>query len=227
MKRPLFGFRTVLALGLLALLATAGGVLWWKHTEREREIRRLRQAIEHLTASYPIARLVVDDQQTDESGATLTSLRLSLVDEQGRRKGGPGAVELAGRRVYFEALLIVFDDPLVESGQRRAMAFPTRLYTESIPPSDGYALQVLDDRGVPSLYERSEAPPGGLSLSAYRDVLRRFWELANDPAQASSYGIDVLQGQAVFTEYEVGRFYTIFVEADGGLTIRPELHWLE
>ncbi len=107
------------------------------------------------------------------------------------------------------------------------MAFPTRLFTEAVSPSEGYPLSPLDDRGVPQLYDRVQPPAGGLSLREYRDVLRRFWELANAPDEAAEYGIQVVQGQAVFTEYEVGRFYSIFVEADGGLTIRPELHWLE
>ena len=74
---------------------------------------------------------------------------------------------------------------------------------------------------------RRRVPPGGLTLAQYREVLHRFWELANRPAEAAKYGIDVAQGQAVFTEYQVGRYYAIYVEADGGLTIRPELLWLE
>lgn len=228
MKRPLLGFRAVLALGLVALVAAGGGVLWWKYTEREREIQRLRQAIQHLNASYPIARLAVASQRPLDDGEITTDVVVWFLDEEGRRVGERRKFELAGKRVYFEALLIVFESPLVESGERRAMAFPTRLFSEEVPPRDGHALEVLDERGVPVAYDRAELPADpGLSLSEYRDVLRRFWELANDPDEAKAYGIDVLQGQAVFTEYEVGRFYSIFVEADGGLTIRPELHWLE
>ena len=228
MKRPLLGFRGVLALALVALIVGVGGLWWWKSTELEREIVRLRQAVEHLTASYPIARLVVTEQFTSSAGSTRTLLRLWFVDDEGRRLGGPGEVSLTGKKVYFEALLITFEDPLVASGERRAMAFPTRLFTEATSPDRGFALEGLDERGVPTIYERG-APPAssGLSPQAFREVLRRFWELANDPDEAAAYGIDVLQGQAVFTEYEIGRYYSIFVEADGGLTIRPELHWIE
>lgn len=227
MKRSILGFRSVLALALIFALGIAGAVLWWKFTEREREIERLRQAIEHLTASYPVARLVVAGRDEIDPGRIATDVRVWFVDDQGRRVGDRQEVVLEGERVYFEALLIVFDDPLVESGHRRALAFPTRLFTEAVPPDEGHALHFLDDRGVPVAYDRTTPLPGGLPLPQYRDVLRRFWELANDPAEAADYGIDVLQGQAVFTEYEIGRIYSIFVEADGGLTIRPELHWLD
>ncbi len=129
MKRPLFGFRATLALLLFAAVAGVGGVFWWKYTEKEREIGRLRQAIEHLTASYPIARLVVTGQEqappaaattggapTATAAATTTPtthVRLWLVDDDGRRLDEAHETSLAGRRVYFEALLIVFDDPLV------------------------------------------------------------------------------------------------------------------
>ena len=34
-------FRAVLALLLVVALAVTGGMLWWKHTEREREITQL------------------------------------------------------------------------------------------------------------------------------------------------------------------------------------------
>jgi hypothetical protein len=226
-KPPRFGFRGTLALLLVAALAITGGLLWWWQTAQEREIERLRKAIEHLTASYPIARLVVVAQQELPDGLTRTTVRVWFIDEQGRRRGEPQEASLAGRRVYFEALLVVFQDPLVEAGQRRAMAFPTRLFTEEVPPSDGTLLDLLDERGVPLPYDRPDSPPGGLALSEYREILRRFWELANHPAAATRYGIQVLQGQAVFTEYQIGRYYSIHVEADGGLTIRPELLWLE
>lgn len=228
MKRSLLGFRGVLALVLVALVVGVAGLWWWKSTELEREIVRLRQAVEHLTASYPIVRVVVTEQSVSATGSTQTLLRLWFVDEQGRRLGGPGEVSLVGEKVYFEALVIAFADPLVASGERRAMAFPTRLFTEATPPERGFALEALDERGVPTIYERGLPPStSGLSAQAFREVLRRFWELANAPDEAAAYGIDVLQGQAVFTEYEVGRYYSIFVEADGGLTIRPELHWIE
>jgi hypothetical protein len=226
MKRPLIGFRGILALLLVAGLAAVGVWLWWQHTERQREIERLRQAIGNLVASYPVAQLVVIDQQEAPTGVTRTNVRLWFVDDQGRHKGEAHEAVLAGRRVYFEALLITFDDPLVESGERRSMAFPTRLFTEEVPPGDGHSLDVLDEQGVPYPYDRPEPPPGGLTLAQYRGVMHRFWELANRPAEAAAYGIDVLQGQAVFTDYQVGRVYSIFVEADGGLTIRPELLWL-
>lgn len=227
MKRPRIGFRTGLVLTAIVVLGIVGGVLWWKQTEREREIARLRQAIRHLTASYPIARLVVLDRQVDPPAEGVTRVRLSLVDEEGRRRGEPTEATLPGTRIYFEALMVVFEDVLVERGERRAMAFPTRLFSDAVSPRRGVDLDVLDERGVPVAYDRGEATGDGLSPEDYRRVLRRFWELANDPAEAERYGIRVLQGEAVFTEYEVGRYYQIFVEADGGLTIRPELHWLE
>lgn len=227
MGRSIIGFRGGLGITLVVLLAAAVGYFWWSYTEKEREIARLRQAIEHLTASYPIARLVVVGQDEELPGEPTTHVRVTFLDDRGRRRGDPVEATLDGARVYFEALLVIFEDPLVQTGERRAMAFPTRLFTDVVPPREGRELSVLDERGVPVLYDRPEAPPGGLPLPEYRDVLRRFWDLANDPSEAAEYGIRVLQGQAVFTEYEIGRYYQIFVEADGGLVIRPELHWLE
>jgi hypothetical protein len=208
------------------ILAGVAAVVWWEYTEREREIARLRQAIDNLKASYPVARVVVVGQLETENGETASRVRVVFLDDEGRRRGDPVEATLAGTRVYFEALMLIFDDPLVEAGERRAMAFPTRLFTEEVPPRDGVGLSVLNDQGVPITYARDEAP-GELAHGEYRDVLERFWELANDPDQASTYGISVLQGEAVFTDYQVGRYYQIFVEADGGLTIRPEFHWID
>jgi hypothetical protein len=225
-SRPLLGFRAVLAIAVVLILLGVGAVVWWEYTEQEREIARLREAIGNLTASYPIARVVVLGQMEIDTGETVSNVRVVFLDEEGRRHGEPVEAALAGTRVYFEALLLIFGDQLVESGEQRAMAFPTRVFTEEVPPREGVELSVLNDRGVPVSYAQDE-PPGDLSAGEYREVLQRFWELANDPDQASALGISVLQGEAVFTEYQVGRYYQVFVEADGGLTIRPEFHWVD
>ena len=80
---------------------------------------------------------------------------------------------------------------------------------------------------MPTIYDRPERTPEDLSPATYRKILQRFWHYANHPDQAGRYGIKVLQGEAVFTEYQVKRYYSVFVEADGGLSIRPELIWWE
>lgn len=227
MKRRLVGFRATLAIAVLAIVALAGTIAWWNFRAQQREIARLRSAIRNLTASYPIARLVVLDQTADAEGPVQTRVRVVFVDDQGRRCGEPIEATLEGSRIYFEALLLIFKDPLVERGERRSMAFPTRLFSEAIAPEDGVALSILDKRGVPTIYAQPARTPEDLSPAAYEKILGRFWYYANHPDQAAGYGIDVLQGQAVFTEYQVKRYYSVFVEADGGLTIRPELIWWE
>ncbi|KPL07880.1 hypothetical protein AMJ85_09245 [candidate division BRC1 bacterium SM23_51] len=227
MKRRLPGFRATLAIAALVLVALAGTIIWWNLRAQRREIARLRSAIRNLTASYPIARLVVLDQTADAEGRARTRVRLVFVDDQGRRCGDPIEATLEGSRIYFEALLMIFKDPLVERGERRSMAFPTRLFSEAIAPERGVALSVLDENGVPTIYDRPERTPEDLSPATYRKILQRFWHYANHPDQAGRYGIKVLQGEAVFTEYQVKRYYSVFVEADGGLSIRPELIWWE
>jgi hypothetical protein len=227
MKRQWIGWRTILAAA--AVLAGTGGgfYLWWNHHAQQREIARLRTAIQNLTASYPIARIVVLEQTADTEGSTQTHVRLIFVDEQGRRRGDPVETTLAGKRIYFEALLMIFGDEFVARGEKRTIAFPTRLYSEKVAPDEGTTLSILNDQGVPVIYDTPERKPDDLSDAAYRKILERFWYYANHPGQAEDYGIDVLQGEAVFTEYQVRRFYTIFVEADGGLHIRAELAWWE
>jgi len=209
------------------IVVGVGTVVWWNFHAKQREIARLRSAIRNLTASYPIARLVVLEQNTDPEGRTQTRVRVLFVDDQGRRCGQPVETALQGTRIYFEALVMIFKDPLVEGGKRRSMAFPTRLFSEAVAPKRGFALSVLDEQGIPTIYASPTRTPGDLSPATYKKILQRFWHYANHPDQAARYGIDVLQGQAVFTDYQVKRYYTVFIEADAGLTIRPEFVWLE
>jgi hypothetical protein len=227
MKRRILGWKSTAAIGV-ALAAFVGGSLIWLNIHgKEREIARLRAAIENLTASYPIAHLLVLNQSTDEDGGTRTRVRVIFVDDQGRRTGEPVEAVLAGTRIRFEALLMIFEDPLVERGERRTMAFPTRIYSESVAPDKGVELAALDPEGVPTVFAPRNRSPRELAPAEYKKILARFWYYANHPDEAAEFGIDVQQGQAVFTEYDVKRYYTVYVETDAGLTIRPELIWWE
>ena len=220
-------WRTTLVAAAIAACAAGAFLIWWRGHAHRREIAQLRAAIQNLTASYPIARIVVLDQTTDVGGAAKTRVRVVFVDDQGRRCGKPIEATLDGKRIYFEALVMIFGDALVERGKKRSMAFPTRLFSEKIAPEAGVALNVLDARGIPIIYDTPDRKPAALSDKEWRRILRRFWHYANHPDQAAEFGIRVLQGEAVFTDYQVKRFYTVFVEADAGLTIRPELVWWE
>lgn len=226
MKQRKLGFGRKIVLGLVVVAAGAGSIFWWKQTAQEREIKRLRQAIENLTATYPIARLVVEKETTDEAGVTRAHLRVTLVDDEGRECGAPTEAVIEGKRIYFEALVITFDERLVGEGKARAMAFPTRLFSERVAPEDGVALDVLNDEGVPILYDSHERDSGSLTADQYRRILKRFWYYANHVNEAESLGIKVIQGKAVFTKYELRRYYSVYMQANGSLDIVPEKFWL-
>jgi len=227
MARALFGVRAKAALVGALITVSLGAYTWWQYGATQREMALLRTAIQNLKSTYPLARIVVVDQTTVSGDQTKTRVRVVFVNEEGQRRGAPIETTLDGSMVYFEALLMIFHDPLVEKGERKTLAFPTRLFTEEVPPIKGEELDVLDEQGVPVVYEQPEDKLEGVTAETYRQILRRFWYYANHPEEADRYGIKVLQGQAVFTNYQLKRFYTISVEADGGLLISPEDFWLE
>jgi hypothetical protein len=227
MARSMMSLRAKAAILASVVVASLGTYTWWQYSSTQREMQQLRTAVRNLEETYPIARIVVVEQVTSSGDQTQTHVRLTFVNSEGQRRGEPVEATLNGSRIYFEALLMIFQDRLVELGERRTMAFPTRLFTEVVPPKEGVRLSVLDEEDVPVIYEKPEDKLADVPLTQYRDVLRRFWKYANEPEEAARYGIKVLQGQAVFTDYQIRRYYTIRVKSNGGMEIVPENFWLD
>lgn len=177
------------------------------------EIERLELALKYLKVERRVARLIVLDQAKDANGAVRTKVRFEEVDAQGQPLGTPLEAEVAGEQLYVDALVVKFDDVLVEQGDAlrgASLVLFRRLFGERQAPVDGVAL----DRGGarPAAYG-GEGPMAALE----RTLWGEFWEIADDPQRGRDLGIRSAQGEAPSRRVKKGEVYRLTVRAAGGL----------
>jgi hypothetical protein len=183
--------------------------------ELEKRRKELEGIVARLKHTVRRAQIVVLDQQTDAWGAPRTTFRFTEIDAEGNPVGRSRDLTVAGEEVYFDALVIKFEDRYVEAGEAlrgKSLLLFRRVFTNRMKPEDGLA---LDARGsAPEVYAAREAP------SAFeRELWRRFWELSENPAQARAQGVRVLQGEAVYRRFQKDRVYLIEQRATGEVSI--------
>ena len=223
--------------GLVFVAAAAGGVyladrlvlepgraMQRQLAERDAQIRDLTARNQALEAAVRLlrhterrARLVVLDQSPGPEGHQRTRVRFTELDSQGDPVGEPRELTLDGDEVYVDTLVVKFEDDFVTAGDAlkgKALLLFRRIFTDRKRPAEG---EVLDKEGqIPQSYAAERAP-----TAFERELLARFWELANDPEEAKKRGVRALHGEAVSARLRKDRVYSITLRSTGELTIQP------
>ena len=178
----------------------------------DQERRQLQEYARRLGAERRVAQVDVVRQRVNERGQTISTLLWQEIGRDGLL-GSPQALEVIGRQVYFEALVIKFKSQFVGEGdpQRGAsVALFRRIFGESQIPESA---QELDRTTQPPLRADEE------TLAFYQEIWRRFWEIVDDPALADRYGVRVAQCEAPAVQIAAGQTWEVTLDADGGLNL--------
>ena len=183
----------------------------------EAECVELRGFVERLTSETRVADVRVLASHPDPEGVPLSTVEFAerLADGRAPRSR---VFAVRGREVYFDALVIRFDEDRVKVGDPlcgKSLHLFRRAFGSAQEPRDGPLLASQRPDGVPDAY-RSGAAPSDFE----RRLWQRFWHWAAHPDEAAREGVRVAQIEAVGIRPEVGASYRIALEHDGGLTIR-------
>ncbi|HYG77246.1 MAG TPA: hypothetical protein VEK08_19735 [Planctomycetota bacterium] len=216
-------------IGLFILLCIgfgAGGVYlaeklyWGPMREQARLVANLKLIVEQLTKDVRMAEVAVLSQTPER-----TKFKFVEVNEKGDAIGEPVVIDVEGEEVYFDMLVIKFEEPfkplneslkdkeLSEQFMNKSIILFRRVFSSKQKPEDGY---VLDKPGQ---------TPGGYGSKAASDVEQKlwqeFWELANDPKLAKERGVRAAHGQAVYTKLKKDKYYVLEKRVSGEATIKP------
>jgi hypothetical protein len=203
--------------------------------ERERrienqrlEIARLQERVQQLEIAlklsktdHRLATLEVLSQEPaqDDPGQTLTRVRFQELDLAGNALGEARTLEVSGKLLYVETLVIKFADEYVERGDAlrgTSVCFFRRLFGDQQKPEEGTSLDPAG--GLPRAYASDDG--SDTAVSALRtELFQRFWDYANEPAVAETLGVRALHGEAPFIEARAGKTYVLELRAAGGLSI--------
>jgi len=212
---------------LLAVSAGSGGIYladkmyWGPMREQQRLVANLKAIVEQLTKDVRIAEVDVISQTPER-----TKFKFVEVSEKGDTIGDPKVFDIEGDEVYFDSLVIKFEEPfsalqeaqlkqkdLADQFVNKSIIFFRRVFGSKQKPEDGFA---LDTPGAaPGVYG-TNAP-----TTLERNLWKQFWELASDPKVAKAAGVRAAHGQAVYTRLKKDKMYILEKRASGDLTIKP------
>ena len=205
---------------ILVLVAVVGaGGFVWHHFTTNKTIEDLLQENEHLKSA--INNLSKEDQigyakvlsQEEREGQVYTKLLFVETDPEDFTKHLlRKEYEVAGDVVFFDALMITFDNKLVMDGTERAMYLWRRVYGEKQPPEEGFPIET---EGQPSpryaqLCEKLSVEDGQLFWD-------EIWKLSNNPKRLENLGIKAVLGKAVYRPLKPGLVYIFKVSGTGAI----------
>jgi hypothetical protein len=183
----------------------------------EQEKQRLETYLKLLEHTERRARIEVLRQVNDLEGKLQTTIRFTETDAIGKPISASRDMTLPGQEVYFDTLVIKFDDHFVEQDdplKGHALMLFRRIFSSTMRPEDGFT---IDREGeAPEIYAERQAPE-----RFEKDLWRRFWELANDEQWAKEHGVRAIHGDAPYMRLESGRIYEILLRSTGEVIITP------
>ncbi len=118
--------------------------------------------------------------------------------------------EIEGDIVFFDALIVTFEDSAVMDGKSRSLYLWRRVYGENMNPADGYDIESPDTAPV-----RYAELLDGMKLSDQRMFWDAIWDLANSPEALRAHGIKAIYGNAVYKRLRPGLIYVFKIGNDG------------
>jgi len=193
-------------------------------SEQKETILKLEQEKQRLEAYLKIlkridrrARIEVLRQARDQQGKLQTTIRFTEIDDTGKPMNVSREMTLHGEEVYFDTLVIKFDDHFIEQGdpfKGRALMLFRRIFSSTMRAEDGFVIDI--DGQAPEAYAEQQAP------SAFeKDLWKRFWELANDEKLAKERGVRAIHGDAPYMRLEPDRVYEVCLRSTGEVIITP------
>jgi len=216
-------FRWFFRLTLLAVLITAGilGVAFYYSTSSIHQLltenHRLSNAIHNLTQEKQIGYAVLESQTHNPSGHPVNTLRfVQTAPENPKRIVSEQLFTIESDVVYFDALVVKFNNEFVKDGKERALYLWRRIYGENTPPSKGQSIEMPGDSPV-----RYESITRSLRFNHKEIFWNAVWGLANDPGKLDDYGLSAVFGNAIYIQPLPDKVYLFKISPTG--QIYPEI----
>ena len=192
--------------------------------QQQETIRKLEQEKLRLEAFLKIlkridrrARVEVLRQERDPQGKLQTTIRFTEIDDTGKPVTMFRDLTLPGQEIYFDTLVIKFDDHFVEQSdplKGQALMLFRRIFSSTMRAEDGFVIDA--DGQTPAIYAERK------TLSGFeKDLWKRFWEVANDEKMAKERGVRAIHGDAPYMRMEPGRVYEVCLRSTGEVIITP------
>ncbi|MBC2717280.1 MAG: hypothetical protein HF978_18390 [Desulfobacteraceae bacterium] len=197
----------------LILMTGLGGLLFYGsksiHDLFENN-KKLKLAIANLTHEDQIGYAKVVRQE-ELDGRLYTTLKfVETARDNQLKKVLEREYTIEGDVVFFDALIVMFNNEDVMTGEKRALYLWRRIYGENMAPSDGYPIEM--ESQAPKRYADFLAQ---LSLPEQEMFWESVWKLVDDPDVLKKHGVKAVYGNAVYKKLRPGLIYVFKIGSSG------------
>jgi hypothetical protein len=171
---------------------------------------KLKAAIATLTHEDQIGFAKVVKKEYRE-GRTYTTLRfVETARDNLLERVLEKEYEIEGDVIYFDALIITFENQMVMDGKARSLYLWRRIYSDKMRPEEGFPIEIEGE--MPKRYADLLAELGEKEQELFWEHI---WELSNDPEALKAHGIKAIYGNAVYKKLRQGLIYVFKIGAGG------------
>lgn len=187
--------------------------------DEAQRVKELRAVVRNLERSAKVA----DVRVLTQIGGR-TRLAIDFYDPSaGNAPASSKEIEIAGRDIYFDAIVLNFAYSEIEQGRATNIAVPYRVFSDEVAQADGVPLGASDEAGVPYAFRRADGDVYGIAPAVYRARLAELMSLAASEEEARKEGVvRSLYGSALHKKVKPGDRLELRVEQSGGLTLRDK-----
>jgi len=172
--------------------------------------KKLKLAIENLTREDQIGYAKVVGQETI-GGKLYTTLKfVETARDDKLKKVLEQEYTIEGDVIFFDALIVTFNNNEIMAGGKRALYLWRRVYGENMAPSAGYPIEM--EFQTPRRYADFLAQ---MNLPEQEMFWEAIWKLADDPDILKKHGIKAVYGNAVYKKLRPGLIYVFKISANG------------
>jgi len=188
--------------------------------KNKNKIEELQTAFKQLDKDYEIAEIEIlnYDYMKNETTLEIKYLDASINDFSDKAQ----EIIILGNDIYFDQIVINFDYSQIAEGQSRNLVLPYRIFSNSVPASEGIKLHYKDENEVPLIYKRSDDEIYILTKEQYDNSLKEFVSYFSDDKIARTAGVRSSIGNAVHKKVKKGDKLVILVRQSGGLVLKPK-----
>ncbi len=175
-----------------------------------KENQQLKEALLRITREEQIGYAKVIKQEVVD-GKMVTTMKFVETSRE-----DPSAIILQkeytieGEIVFFDALIVRFNNQLLLDGKERSLYLWRRVYGEDTPPSKGYPIEEKEKE--PERYREIFAKLNQKDKEVFWSSV---WELSNDPEKLKQLGITAIYGNATYTKLKPGMVYIFKINSAG------------
>lgn len=185
-----------------------------------REVKLLEAALHNLKTERKVLEIVSTNAGADPESHILTMTYYAWDPVQEKDvETFKDHVQLSGRRFYLDFGVLNFDYSLVETGKRKNLAFPNRIFTDRISYEDGPSVLKTTNR-VPYTFLLDGKALYSIDPDEYAEEIASIMEAVTNDKKARRMGIRSSYGEAIAFVPENGRLYTFYTSGTGGLLKR-------